>query len=378
MRAEIAPLLAVAALLVPFTVARGADDEVGPDDGPRTEAPPAYALDAKLLRRAYLDLFGRPPLADERERWGGKGLRELLEAELGSAAYWSHWLDEQLYYFLLIDNFRPRSERVVAIPADLAGGEIGVQDALHRIVLSSSFDQRNPGADTFVTVVMEQLLGITVQEDVRELEIGKSLYDGSPGRFLGNSGNSQADVVRIAIEDKRMLRLLVRREYQRLMRAEPAKKDVVAWARELAKDPNTFPELVRRWMVSPAYLERLATDTLQPNRMFVRSLYVDLLDREPDPEEARRLRDALDGLSDPAPLRSVLVRMMLDSGQVPLPRKESIEDPTQWVDGLFQRLLGRGGSKEELQAFVTAFHDPACKPTTVLYALLSHPEYHRY
>ena len=32
----------------------------------------------------------------------------------------------------------------------------------------------------------------------------------------------------------------------------------------------------------------------------------------------------------------------------------------------------------ELKVFVTAFHDPSCRPSTVFYALLSHEEYHRY
>ena len=35
-------------------------------------------------------------------------------------------------------------------------------------------------------------------------------------------------------------------------------------------------------------------------------------------------------------------------------------------------------SQEELRVFVTAYHDPACSPATVLYAIVSHPEYHRY
>jgi hypothetical protein len=55
-----------------------------------------------------------------------------------------------------------------------------------------------------------------------------------------------------------------------------------------------------------------------------------------------------------------------------------VRDPTAWVAGLFERLLGRAASEAELAAFVSAFHDPACKPGTVVYAIVSHPEYHRY
>jgi hypothetical protein len=42
---------------------------------------------------------------------------------------------------------------------------------------------------------------------------------------------------------------------------------------------------------------------------------------------------------------------------------------------MFSRFLGRPASAEELSVFVTAFHDPACRPTTVVYAIVSHPEY---
>lgn len=348
-----------------------------PQDG-RTVAVPADPLDPGRLRAAFLDLLGRPPFAAERERWRGRGLRELLDELFRGREFWDSWLEEQLYYFLLIDNFRPHSEGVRELPAKLQDGRLHVRDAIHRIALCASFDLRNPGADTFVTVVMEQLLGVTVQKLQRELEIGKRIYDGDAGVFLGRSGSSQADVIAIAIEDDRFARTFVAREYARFLRAEPTKKDLARWSRTLRKDPFAYTELVREWMLSPAYDERLAQPAPQPNRMFVKALFVDLLDRLPAEDEMRRMRTALDGLSDPGPLRSVLARLLIDSGRAPLPKKESIEDPTAWVAGLFERLLGRSASEAELQAFVGSFHEPACRPETVVYALLSHPEYQHY
>lgn len=375
----------IAALLLCTLVAGGTpptDDGAGARDVERddlhTSAPPAYQLDARLLRAAFLDLLGRPPFADERERWSGRGLAELLDEVLGGEAYWDAWVREQLDYFLLIDNFRPETERVVALPSELADGRIDVRDALHRIVLSSSFDQRNPGADTFVTVVMEQLLGIVVQADPRELAIGKALYDGSPGTFLGKRGESQADVVRIAIEDERCTRLVLAREHERLLRATPDRRALVELARDLDRGSTTLPAIVRAWMLSPAWLERLERPRPQPNRMFVRSLHVDLLDRLPDEDEARRMRGALDGLSDPKPLRSVLARLLLDSGRAPLPEKSAITDPTRWIGRLFEHFLGRAATREELREFVRTFEEPDCRPWTVVYALVSCPEYHSY
>jgi len=335
----------------------------------------ARALDARRLRTLHLELLGRPPLAAERAEWHGRTNVELLDALLGSRSFWANWLEEQLYYFLLIDNFRPTSERVRRIPDDLAAGTLGVRDALHRVAISASFDRRNPGPDTFVTVVMEQLLGATVQKERRELEIGKRVYDGGSGVFLGESGSSQADVVRIAIESRAALEHYLAREHQRVLRKAPPARELAAWVRALERGELEYVELLRTWLLSEAYEARLAERAPLSNRAFVRALFVDLVGREPDPGEARRLRNAMDGLADAAPLRSVMARLLIDSGSAPLPEKQELTNPTEWIVGLFERLLGRAPSGEELTTFTAAFQDPACRPATVLYAIVSHPEY---
>ncbi|MBM3990754.1 MAG: hypothetical protein FJ298_07065 [Planctomycetes bacterium] len=343
-----------------------------------TEAAPARALDDAALRAACFDLLGRPPLEAERTAWLGRARHEFLDHWLGRRETWSQWVEEQLYYFFLIDNFRPENERVGELPQLLAAAKLDVRSAIHRIALSPSFDQRNPGADTFVTVVMEQLNGLRVQKNVRELEVGKAMYDGHPGAFLGKSGATQADLLRIAIEDRSFVQQLVAREYRRIVRTEPDKTELALNVRRFQRDPAVFRALLREWMLSEAWDARVRSRTSAPNRIWIAALHVDLLGREPLPEESRRLRTALDGLSDTGPLRSVLARVLIDSGQVRLPEKAQIEDPTQWIAGLFTRLLGRAPSPAELRTFVTVFHEPECRPHTVLYALVTHPEYQTY
>ncbi len=345
----------------------------------QSSAPPVEAdvraLDAHGLRTIFLDLLGRPPLTTEREGWLGRPADELLDELISAPEVWRNWLEEQLYYFLLVDNFRPVSEGILSIPARMAEGRIAITEVLNQIAISTSFDRRNPGPDTFVTVVMEQLLGLTVQRNARELEIGKKIYDGTPGTFLGQTGNSQADVVRIALADERMTRHLLRREYERLVRQEPAERELSAWCATLAADGTALPRILRGWIESDAYTRRLEKRAAMPNRLFVRALFVDVFDRLPEEEEAQRMRNALDGLADAGPLRSVIARIVIDSRKARLPERAELEDPEAWIAGLFVRLLGRRASDAELAAFVEAYRDPACKPATVLYAIVSHPEY---
>ncbi|MEM7517046.1 MAG: hypothetical protein AAF368_09015 [Planctomycetota bacterium] len=344
----------------------------------QSQTAPSRPLDAGLLRTVYLDLLGRPPLRAEAEEWKGKDLAQLVAALTGSLEFWQTWVDEQLYYFFLIDNFRPRSERVAEAPEALWKKRADVRDVLHRICISSSFEQRNPGADTFVTVVMEQLLGLEVQRHSRELEIGKLAYDGGTGLFLGQTASSQAHVVKIAIEDKRFEKHLMGREHERLLRVRPSTRDLGKAARRVRKDPRSFLGVLREWILSDLYVERLALRRALPNRMFVRALFVDLLDRLPTADEAEPLREALDGLSDPGPLRSVVARTLLDGPLAEVPSKEDVRDPKLWITECFRRTLGRDPASQELEAFSATWAQPACRPSTVLYALLSSAEYAMY
>lgn len=342
--------------------------------------PPAseWIVDARTLRSLSMDLLGRPPLRAEVAQRTDKPAAALLDALVGAPEFWNHWLEEQLYYFLLVNNFRPESERIQAIPADLAARKLDVREAIHLIALSSNFDQRNPGADTFVTVVLEQLDGIEVQKNARELDIGKKLYDGRQGVFLGSAGNSQADVVRIAVTNTAFARHFVGREYERLVHRKPDAKELVTSATDFSKDPASYPILVRRWLASDAYRNRLEQRVPASNRLFVRALFVDLFDRMPAAEESEPMREALDGLSDPTPLRAILVRMLLDSGQVAVDRRADIKDAGEWIGRQFRRLLCRAPTDSELATFVVALQQPDCRPETILCAILASAEYQRY
>jgi len=345
---------------------------------PRTRAAAARALDPRSLRAVFMDLIGRPPRQREVGEWLGRGRGELLDELLGGEEFWGHWWHEQLYYFLLIDNFRPRTRAAKEVPEKLAEGRLHYRDALHQAALTPTFDLRNPGADTFVTVVMEQFCGLVVQDKASELEIGKVAYEGGKGRFLGTTAENQADVIRICVEHRDASRHFLAREHQRLLRTELDTKRLRADAGRLHRDPWAYLALVREWLQSEAYDQRLRDLVPKSNSLFIRCLFVDLLDRLPEDDELEPLRNALDGLADSRPLRSVVVRLLLDSGRASVPAKKDIPDPTRWVAAQFPRFLGRNATDEELRVFVSAFHEEGCEPATILYALLSHSEYQSY
>lgn len=319
--------------------------------------------------------MGRPPLPAERERWLGEPLQDFVRAVLVTEECWAHWLSEQLYYFMLIDQFRPVKTSLDEIPAMLAARSMSPRDALHRIALSTSFDQRNPGADTFVTVVMEQFCGIEVQRATRELELGKTAYDGGSGLFLGTMANSQSDVVSIAARHRDAVRHVLGREHERLCRAPLGRKGRGKLARQLHDAPELFFDIFEGWLLSDAYAQRVAEGAPVENHVWVRMVFVDLSGALPSVGDVEALRSALDGLGDPAPLRSAIVRMLLSSDGTRAPGRSAVKSVGDWVDGLFARLLGRAASARERGAFIAAAKADDSGPETVLYTLMTSPEY---
>ncbi|MEM9380797.1 MAG: hypothetical protein AAGB93_12665 [Planctomycetota bacterium] len=346
-----------------------AGSPAGPADGPRA------ALDDRWLRALATDLVGRPPLVAERGRWIGEPRASYVAHVLSTEEAWRHWLDEQLYYFMLIDSFRPVGTSLDELPALLAKRGMTPRDALHRIALSTSFEARNPGADTFVTVVMEQFCGIEVQRAKRELEIGKAAYDGDGGLFLGSRASNQSDVVRIAATHQDAARHLASREFERLTRSVLSKRERARTGKRLHRSPRAFVEVLSEWLATDAYAERVARGAPLSNRSWVRAIYVDLGGSLPSEDDTEALRSALDGLGDPVPLRSAVVRMLLDGETMRAPRTGEIGDPGAWVDDTFARLLGRAPTADERRAFTEAAGSGTDGPEIVLFTLVTSEEY---
>jgi hypothetical protein len=134
---------------------------------------------------------------------------------------------------------------------------------------------------------------------------------------------------------------------------------------------------MREWCSAPAFDARVARGERLENRAFVRALFVDLAGRLPVFEEAEPMREALDALADSTPLRSLSARMLLDSGKLSLPKKEAIKDREAWVQERYRRLLGRAPTADQLADALALLEAPQGRVETLLYALVSSPEYNR-
>ena len=369
-------LLASLLVLTVSVAARGpAGDSASADGGEAV----LDLKDPRHVRALYLDTLGRTPTADELELASAGRLSTLLRLLCKKDEFWEQWYEEELYYFLLVDNFRPDDPLDgPTVPERLADGEIHVFDAVRSLTSGSAFHRANPGNDTFVSVVFEQLLGMQVQDEVALLEAGKRMYDGERASLWGMEGRSQADVVRIACAQDAFAELFVRRQYQRVVGRTPPRRELRRWAKELREAPDDFPDLVREWLGSPAYAGRLAVLRKKSDRQFIRGLYVDLTGAPPTLESMQRHRTALAAVADSGPLRSVIARVLLESAGSGYPPRRDPVDAPPLVEAVFRRFLGREPGPVELEAFALAYEQCDCEPDILVRAVTTHQEYQYY
>jgi hypothetical protein len=333
--------------------------------------------DRRHVRALYLDLLGRTPTLDEIETAAGSEPEMLVRHLCRGLEFWAHWYEDELYYFLLIDNARPEDEGEAGLPVRLMKGELSLLDGVRMIVSGSAFNRANPGNDTFVTVVFEQLLGLDVQRNKALLEAGKKMYDGGTSKLFGEQARGQSGVVRVVTNQDGFSELIAKRQYERLVGVPAPRELPGAWGKRLRDEPDAYLELVREWVLSDAYAGRLASLRPKTDNQFIRGLWVDLTGKRPDPVELQRLRGALSVLADAGPLRSVIARALLDSEDDRFPDRGEVEGETLIKD-TFLRYLGRSPSPEELQDFSIIYAQEDTEPVTIVRSIVTHWEYQYY
>lgn len=347
-------------------------------DGSPTLQPQLDLSDGRHVRALHLDTLGRTPDKDELELSASATPRMLVSLLCSSPGFWEHWYEDELQFLLLVDNARPGDGTSgEGLPERLAEGRTSVLDALRELASGSAFHRANPGNDTFVSVVLEQFLGLEVQRQPAVLEAGKRMYDGQRASLFGEQGRSQADVVAIACRQPAFAEVFVARQYERVVGLPASASDVRAWAQRLRDSPRDFSVLVGEWLLSPAYAGRLRSLRPKTDRQFLRGLMVDLTGTVPDAETLSRARTALAAVADAGPLRSVIARVLLASHGAGLPGRGQIQ-PVPLVDGLYARFLGRTPGVEERARLVLLYEQCDCEPDLLARALMTHWEYQYY
>ena len=331
----------------------------------------------RLLQRLCYDVLQRGPTPAERRSYVGADAATIVGRLLGSREAMAAWLEEELQYFLLLDRFRPHEDTIERIPGRLQKGQLDARSAIAEILLTPGFSLRNPGNDTFVTVVLEQCLGYRVQDAKVKpiLEAGKKIYDGKRGRFLGQEAGNQADLLQIALGHEDFARHLLDRHHLRLLGAPLPKVEPAIAA--VQQDPARFFAVLGGWLQSDAYAAALDQRRPKSERQFLRGIYSDLLERTPTRDELRNLRNAMQAMADPAPLRSVLSKVILDSGQAKLPACRQGGE-AEFVQECFLRYLARLPGAPEAAAFTAALQADGGKPAHVVRALVGSLEYQTY
>ncbi|MBI3270600.1 MAG: hypothetical protein HYZ53_16460 [Planctomycetes bacterium] len=333
----------------------------------------------RFVRRLYFDCIGRGPTELELTLAAAQTREEFVDSILRSYDFFENWYESELFYFLLLDLFRPSTPQITSIPSRLQNRQINVKDALQDLVISQYFNSRNPGNDTFVTVVLEQLLGMKVQEkeNVQTLETGKKMYDGYELSLFGVKGKSQSDVVKIVMNQPGFYEKYLGRYHKTLTGRDLDKTALTAAAADFRADPGRFPDIVKGWLLSKEYEAGLGFLRPKSDATFIRTLYTDLLGRQPAYKELRDVRNALLSLADSQPLRSVFGRIVIESNLVNPPDKAKIQKEA-WLTQQFLKFLGREPLPAEVSAFGEALADPACTTKTILQAIVTSPEYQNY
>ena len=327
----------------------------------------------RYTRDVHFDLLGRSPTEDDVQRAASESRAETVDRLLKSVECFETWYEEEVYYFLLLDNFRPATDRMLSIPKKLSAGAMTIPDAIHEIVICQYFNHRNPGNDTYVTVILEQLLGMVVQDQPMLLKVGKQMYDGYEGKLFGETGRNQADLVTIVIKQKRFHELILERLHKRVAGA-PIRPVVLANnVDRVVADPKAFHEVMKEWMLDDEYIARASKLRKKSDHQFIRGLYTDLLNRRATYDEFRLFRNALQALADPTPIRSVLAKVMVDSEQV---KAGKTTDAQQWVKDLYVKMLGRMPNEKELATFAPVVKDGKAK--LAIQAIVDSEEYQHY
>ncbi len=325
------------------------------------------------LRRIYLDVLGRPPTPSEALAEGRRSIKSLvtnilLRAEMGRA-----WVEEVSIRFGLYGDFRvvgeEASDLALRIPAENLPPHV-VEGVLAR---DPSFLRRHPAGRPLAEAIAVLLLGrpATDAEIAASLDLAAGRPVEMPG--VGRVEDARDWLVQVAKSDAFRRAALLRR-LRRFLDSGDAARRLGPALLAVGAGHKAWRLFLEDVLQDRRYLGRKqlrAKETVT----FVRGLFVDLLERKPTNREMAALVRAVESLRGGSAAFAALVRIMIDSGEAPLPLLVDIYDAPRWVKDRFLRYLGRGPTAPELKAYGEVLLHPQGGPEVVIQALLTGPEY---
>lgn len=328
--------------------------------------------DLRRIRRVYLDVFGRPPTPAEAIAETRGGLDGLFATLAVRSEYGTAWYEELTARYGLLDAFRPRSQAARSLALRIPS-EVLTPPQVHGALLTDpAFLERHPPGRALAHVIARKVFGRA--PSASELEAHARLARGEAAQFeeVGEVSDPAAWVAalvrtsrfRAATIERRLERFLLSGDLARRMRAatEAATEGGAAWRAFLVK---VFS--------SRSYLDR---SQLRPKEdvTYVRSLFFDLLERRPTERELASTLHAVQQMPGRSAPLAMLARILIESGEVPLPLLVDIADGPAWIRDRFLRYLGRPPSESELADYKNALKE-TLSPELVVLALVTTPEY---
>lgn len=333
----------------------------------------ADAQGLRRLRRLYLDVLGRPPTPAEAVAEEKRGVRALVQNILLRAEMGRAWVEEVSIRFGLHGDMRPTSEDATRLALRVPAENLPPHEVERALAMDPSFLRRHPPGRPLAEAVGRLLLGRapTDAETLAAIALadGEAVEMPEVGRVASSEAWLAAVLATPAFERAAMLRRL-----RRFLPSGDAAKRVGHALREAKQGGKAWRAYLESVLTERAYLERRHLRPKDPVT-FLRGLFIDLLERRPTDREMSALVRAVAAMGDDTAAFATLVRIMIDSGQVPIPLLVDIYDLPRWLKDRFLRYLGRPPTTKELEAYGAVAMDPDAGPELVIQALLTGAEY---
>jgi hypothetical protein len=365
------------------------------------ETPPAVR---KTIRGIYIDLLGRGPTEEELARDAAKPPDKMVRDIVSSYEFWNWLYEEELLHLDLTDTYRPidLDFDYITYPALLTNKKTNLKEVYRQLLTGVYFHAKNYGEEDYPRGLWQYLFGVDILDEPDALEAARRMYNGpdegetkdakaakKPGpkktaaapKLFGVEGKVREDMIKIVLDQPLFAERLAARLYKRItgaeMSAADAKKAAAALKAGWDSGKEALPDIVAGWCSSPDYLKRTLEVRRKSNAAFVRTLYVDVLNRAPDFGEFWGAYRIIRSLSDSEPLRVIVAGMIAESEEADIPLKSEIVR-SEWIREQILKLYCRDPKAGEVAGLDALLGRQESTTRLFIRALLTHPEYQTY